>query len=168
MTPERPEHRPDTLLAGPRTRRQAFKAALAGLSLTLPLGALRAAPAHAQAGDCTSGCFWTADRKFNQRDFRRCEVSYYAAVPIMLLFPPTLLGVGLESQRCADRAVLVHKSRILDCVAPGCSGFNPRAEYGPCETCPGDHHCCPCASVDGGYICCFFTCDDPDHHGCCA
>jgi hypothetical protein len=55
---------------------------------------------------------------------------------------------------------------VYECFQPGCSGFDPKAEGGPCASCEPPYYCNPCAALDEGYVCCVYGPSDC-HGDCC-
>lgn len=148
------------------TRRQALKAALAGASLTLPLGFVGSARA-AGPSDCRTGCLYTSDRRYAQAQ-SRCEVNGWIGAATFLnpgLYVPAF-GTLVAEIACKDAALLGSKARAYDCYQPNCSGFNPRGKDGPCEHAPKDADCCPCPGSVIGYVPCYTGCDPAGK--CCA
>ncbi len=153
------------------TRRQSLRAAVAG-ALALPL-LRRAAPAHAASGDaCYKGCIWTTHQEYDA-DGGRCGVIANGKFDAQIVLVPFTLGFSLFPSRgnpvvfflkCVDNAALKMKQHQQQCRDPGCPGFNPSGKYGPCEGV--QDNCCPCGSLDSGYIPCVYPCDDPDHNCC--
>lgn len=146
------------------TRRQALRAALAGASLTLPLGLVRNARA-ADPNDCRTGCLYTSLRKFEQAR-NGCDIRFFKAQATYLLNPALAVGQYLAAFACMETAVLVHKARAYDCYQPNCSGFDPKGKDGPCEHIPAGSNCCVCPNVPTGYVPCYFSCDDPKNRCC--
>jgi hypothetical protein len=148
-------------IAAPHTRRQGLRAMLAGAALTLPLAA--AEPA-AGSNSCRRGCNYTSHREYAAR-FEGCA-SNQTGLAVGGLAVGTLLnplyGLGMEGlalvnlERCRDRALLEHKARQWDCLQPGCAGFNPESEYGPCVNCASINgcQCCPDSTAPTGYTYC--------------
>lgn len=148
------------------TRRQALKAALAGASLTLPLGFVRTARA-AGPNDCRTGCLYTSGRTFEQAK-NRCRLNGWAGAATFInpLFYVTALGSLVAEVACLDVALLADKARAWDCYEPGCSGFDPKGKNGPCEHIPAGSKCCVCPNVATGYVPCYSPCDDPNQKCC--
>lgn len=150
-------------LGAPHTRRQALKSALAGAALTVPLGRHVAAAQGGGSNECQKGCNWTADRHFRNTQ-NICIQGHVDARYVIWYAPVVGILKAVRSARCVDASVVQHKADQFDCAQPGCSGFDPKAPGGPCDTCADN--CCPCQASPNGYICCIFPCNDPDHNCC--
>lgn len=156
------------------TRRDTFKVAAAGAAaLTLP-AFLRPGRAAA-AEDCTRGCLWTENRKYNSSR-RACEQYTNASIAdgLGIIFWPALAAPFANSAAkeltklvyCVDNAILKDKYDQYECSKPGCGFFNPYDAGGPCEGCQPPYSCCPCPTIESGYICCAFACGDKEHDCC--
>jgi hypothetical protein len=155
------------------TRRQALKAALAGVSLTLPIGIGlgRITPARAAPGPgaCRKGCLHEAGRRHGEalgdcRANLAVSTIHFGLLAVFLAAPAatTLLGpAGLIASdvACVDLALLRHKSTAFDCYQPNCPNFDPYAKGNYCEFCPRGY-CCPSQMADPGYCCATFPCGD--------
>jgi hypothetical protein len=147
------------------TRRQALRAAFAGVvGLTLP-AVLRTVPAAAAGpADCRKGCAYMSGVHY-QSALSSCRVGDITAGVLLLFVNPF---VGLASAQanslCFDVATLKAKADGFDCFQPNCPGFDPRASGGPCDGCTD--YCCTCQASGTGYICCVFPCDDANHNCC--
>lgn len=162
----REEHWLDRL-ATPHTRRHSFKATLAVAALTFPLA--RAAQARADNPNssdphaCQKGCIYASDRTVLAA-FAECERKRHfiqrGGAEFFLLGS---LGGGLNAiggaialYGCNDNAILGAKARNWDCLQPGCPGFEPAGEWGPCRNCASINgcQCCPDSSSATGYTYC--------------
>jgi hypothetical protein len=145
------------------TRRQGVKAALAAAAgLMLPFARTwRAEASHPSMDKCKTGCLYTADRKYEDR-VNRCrsqanfEITISVAEFLYGKIPQGLFheGVALNMyQYCRDQALLQKKAQSYDCLKPGCPGFDPDGEFGPCEPCThvDNCKCCPDPSNPVGY-----------------
>jgi hypothetical protein len=168
-----------------RSRREALKMALAGAAaLTLPLARSRLQPAD-NASACEQGCryYWgltayqaalsscdnygatVAAANFSMRFLLTAQVTALGAFFTYVPNEVTAVLQGHSAQSaCYDQAVFNAKAHAWDCLQPGCPGFNPKAPDGPCAPCHAN--CCTCSQVAEGYICCIYSCDDPDHSCC--
>jgi hypothetical protein len=146
------------------TRRQALRAAFAGVvGLTLPV-ALRTAPAAAAGpADCRKGCGVAVGTHYHQA-LDACRIGDVSAGVLLLLNPFVGLASVNLNTLCFDLATLRAKAASFDCFQPNCPGFDPRAAGGPCDGC--NDFCCTCQASDTGYICCVFPCDDANHNCC--
>lgn len=143
-------------LTRPHTRRQAFKAALAGAAMTLPLA--RPAPAiaaNAGPGACRKGCQWTNHRQADEA-FSKCRNNFLYQYPHAVFlafykFPPAGIAEAVklisDKQQCDDRALIAKKLRHYECLQPNCPGFDPESKLGPCEPCSAVPGCACCASA---------------------
>lgn len=165
-------------LAAPHTRRQTFKAALAGVALTLP--GVRSTPARAanpNATDphaCRKGCLYTAHAQFARRNntcLQIAQARQTGALVSALFINPFFGAAGngaaiIQFDRCLQDALLRQKAMNFDCLQPDCPGFDPAGPRGPCEVCLGvaGAVCCPQQSSSIGYVCC--PCCHPSGDGC--
>lgn len=163
------EHWFDRLTA-PHTRRQGLRAALAGAALTLPLGRSASALAdNPQSGGnpyaCQKGCFYTAHRTFSasmEGCLSQASGAGYAVGIAGGLYGQIFPALGyaggklIRASLCAERARLVQKATQYDCLQPGCPGFDPGGENGPCFNCNSLSNtvCCPDPTSVFGYSCC--------------
>jgi hypothetical protein len=153
------------------TRRQALKAALAGVSLTLPLGLGRVLPAYAApAGDCYKGCQYVAFQKYNSA-MDVCEaaedISFTAVVFSLFTGAGGTVTAGLNlvnTMGCADHAILADKAAAYNCNLPKCGTFDPVKDHPNCKNCPPENCCTQPSSVQG-YTCCAVCCA-PSGDGC--
>lgn len=152
-------------LADPHTRRQGFKAALAGVALTLPFQRSRAAFADNPGGSspdaCKKGCLYTQQRK--TQNYLRTKCDPGKASDIAKSGFAGIFGKGIEFlaksaviDKCVDRALLLEKAGSYDCLQPNCPGFDPYGEFGPCEACAAVEGCacCPSQTSSIGYDYC--------------
>ncbi len=146
------------------SRRQVVKGALFGtaaLAVRMP----GAPPARADAPSsqkCFKGCVWTAQQHYDSRR-NACRQGDYG-VPVYGDGGPIGRALAAARQKCFDDALLQYKADWYDCNQPSCGGFDPKQKGGPCDGC--SNNCCTCQASDNGYICCVFTCDDPNHNCC--
>jgi len=149
------------------SRRQALKAALAGVSLTLPVGIAlgRSEPARAATRSaCSRGCKFVADRVY-QDALDNCTSSAIAQSVSAILLPGGAIKsiVGrwtplVAHAACQDAATFSHKATSWNCKQPNCEKtFDPYQKYGPCEHCPPGK-CCPSTAQQYGYSCCAQCC----------
>ncbi len=157
------------------TRRQALQSAAAGAALAaFPL--LRSAPAvAADPHACRQGCLWTSHQTA-EHGFDRCSTAgtitgllYYGyGGPIGLGWLGPFAKATYEGLKvqvpCNDRVAASAKAANADCRQPGCPGFDPKGENGPCAGV--QDNCCPCPGVIQGYIPCVYPCDDTAHSCC--
>jgi hypothetical protein len=148
-------------LAVRHTRRHTFKATLAAAAFTLPLlrstGRARAAEdAHA----CYKGCIYTSQREYRAAD-TACKTepvyeSLYLTMFTGYLGLARLVKDSAIEFRCWDKALLEKADRDISCTGPGCPGFDPASQYGPCRNCASINgcQCCPDASAPSGYTYC--------------
>jgi len=150
-------------LAVASTRRQAFKLTLAGAALAaVPF--LR--PGRAQAAEdahaCQKGCLYTSHREY-RADYLRCTSGpLYQSLAETMLMGTGMIGftkvlvITDRALYCIEHALLVQKRRAGDCFDPGCPGFDPESEWGPCRNCATitGCQCCPDASAPTGYTYC--------------
>jgi hypothetical protein len=159
------------------TRRQALALAAAG-AWSLPL--LRSYGAAAATGRttdlCQRGCANTAIRITGAR-LDRClsqTGGRLAALTAVLLYSGNIFGYAasaganfIGASICANQAQLNGKAMQWDCLQPGCPGFDPFSEYGPCRNCKTIPNClcCPDPSALDGYTYCNSRPPQPE---CCA
>jgi hypothetical protein len=150
-------------LATRHTRRQAFKAALAGTALSLPL--LRVDTADADTVHaCQKGCLYTNQLNTFHTMYTTCALSGVGidlAYSAILTFGFGLFAIpagyqkGLEvGETCQHQALLQQKANAFDCSQPNCPGFNPKGTNGGCANCMPTDACCSDQSVNQGFQCC--------------
>ena len=155
------EHWFDRLAASP-TRREALKAALAGVALTLPL--IRSSSRQAVAGDdCFKGCVWTANYRYHRGPGWTCAADEYkdllwagatgSVEPEVRLVANLLLAPS--APYCLDRKQARWRQEYVNCLKPGCGGYDPwERPWGACGyACPTEF-CFPCQREESGYVCC--------------
>ena len=158
------------------TRRQALRGAVAGAAGAAAAPLLTPSPAAADASTaCQRGCNWTSHQVADAAS-AKCLALTEAKIVVGYSVAP-LLGIsfigGISAgvyrpfsylDRCMDKVYFDQKDNQARCDNPYCPGFNPRGKYGPCEGVTT--FCCPCGSVDSGYIPCVYDCNDPNHDCC--
>jgi hypothetical protein len=166
----------DRLAATPHTRRQGMKAAVIGAAAAVGAGLpfARSVPtASADANDCRKGCVYSANQSYanRAREVTFGFASFTVSAEAVLAGPlgPAVALYGLfasrSQTRILDEGIAAHRKDVVSCFQPGCSGYDPYSEGGPCAGCEQPMFCNPCAVLEQGYICCVYA--PKDCHGDC-
>lgn len=149
-------------LAVAATRRDAFKIGLAGAVLAVPFLRPGRASAAEDGGSCQKGCLYSSHREFRADRMKCTTQPLGSALAEAMLFGTGIIGAAKVTAlvaaelRCVDYALLTQKRRNGDCADPGCPGFDPEGEWGPCRNCATINgcQCCPDSSAPSGYTYC--------------
>jgi hypothetical protein len=170
MTPP-PESWFDRLASKPFTRRQGMRAAAMGAAATVGASLPFARPlptASADENDCRKGCVYVANQTYSSKLTQKGVEGFQAVTKLPLIGPAgpiTGLFLVRKLMRDYDRIVGNHRIEVENCFVPGCNGFDPKANNGPCSGCESPLFCNPCTVLDEGYICCVYG--PKDCHGDC-